>query len=261
MVEGSAREGSSRALRDARKNRRAWDADSAEYQKEHGRLLGGRQALAWGLWRIPEDELHVLGSLRGKRVLELGCGAAQWSIALAGRRARPVGMDNSLQQLRHARKATVSSHVRVPLVQAAAEFLPFRDDLFDIVFCDYGAMSFADPTLTVPETARVLRQGGVLAFSTTTPFLLTCWPDGADEVTTTLHTPYFGMRRAEWSADDTVDFQLPYGEWIRLFRSNGLAIEDLIEIQPPPGARTSFPGRPVKWARRWPAEMIWKVRK
>lgn len=261
MVQRSSRDGSSRALRDARRNRRAWDADSDEYQKEHGRGLSGKKALAWGLWRIPEEELRVLGSLRGKHILELGCGAAQWSIALAGRRARPVGMDNSLQQLHHARDAAGSARVRLPLVQAAAEFLPFRDDLFDIVFCDYGAMSFADPALTVPETARVLQPGGLLAFSTTTPFLLACWPDEAEEVTTTLHAPYFGMRRMEWSADETVDFQLPYGEWIRLFRRNGLAIEDLIEIQPPRGARTSFPGRPAKWARRWPAEMIWKVRK
>ena len=224
-------------------------------------MLRGPRAMAWGLWRIPEEELRVLGSVRGKRVLELGCGAAQWSIALAGRRARPVGMDNSMKQLLHARSDSASVRARLPLVQAAAERLPFRDGVFDVVFCDYGAMSFADPALTVPEAARVLRPGGRLAFSTTTPFLLACWPDEAAEVTRELHYPYFGMRRAEWSADDTVDFQLPYGEWIRLFRNSGLSIEDLLEIQPPPGARTTFPGRPLRWARKWPAEMIWKVRK
>jgi len=38
-------------------------------------------------------------------------------------------------------------------------------------------------------------------------------------------------------------------------------IEDLIEIQPPKNARTTYPGRPLSWARQWPAEMIWKVRK
>jgi SAM-dependent methyltransferase len=250
-----------RALRDARRNRRAWDTDSEEYQREHGRVLGGKQALAWGIWRIPEQELKVLGNVRGKRILELGCGAAQWSIALAERRARPVGLDNSFNQLLHARRSTKSLRGRVPLVEADAEFIPFRDASFDVVFCDYGAMSFADPALTVPEAARVLRAEGLLAFSATTPFLNACWPDGSDEVTRTLHNPYFGMRRAEWSADKTVDFQLPYGEWIRLFRKYDLSIEDLIEIKPPKGARTTFPGRPSSWARRWPAEMIWKVRK
>ncbi len=38
---------------------------------------------AWGVWRIPETELGVLGDVSGLDVLELGCGAAQWSIALA----------------------------------------------------------------------------------------------------------------------------------------------------------------------------------
>lgn len=249
-----------RLLSDARRNQRAWDEASADYQREHGRLLGGEKAMAWGLWRIPERQLKVLGPVRGKRVLELGCGAAQWSIELRRRGAAAVGLDNSFQQLLHSKEGRRAA-AAPPVVLADAEVLPFRDQSFDIVFCDYGAMSFADPEVVVPGVARVMRSGGLFAFSTTTPFLAMCWPDDADEVTTTLHRPYFGMKRAIWSADDTVDYQLPYGEWIRLFRSSGFAIEDLIEVQPPPGSRTSFPGRPLRWSRRWPAEMIWKVRK
>lgn len=252
---------SDRAVNDARRNRRAWDADSDAYQEEHGRALTGQFALAWGIWRIPESELHVLGNMRGKRVLELGSGAAQWSIALKSRRAQPVALDNSLRQLFHAQTAATSAGVRLPLVNAAAEFLPFKDGSFDVVFCDYGGMSFADPFLTVPEVARVLGPEGLFAFSTTTPFLVACWPDGTDAVSPMLRVSYFGMHRARWSADDTVDFQLAYGEWIRLFRKNGFSIEDLIEIRPPARARTTFGGRPLRWARRWPAEMIWKVRK
>jgi SAM-dependent methyltransferase len=251
----------SRAVRDARANRRAWDAESDAYQRKHRRVLTGAHALAWGVWRIPEKELKVLGNVRGLRILELGCGAAQWSIGLAKRRARPVGLDGSHAQLLHARKGARSSRTRIPLVQADGAFLPFRGSSFDIVFCDYGAMSFADPLLTVPEAARVLRSGGLLAFSTTTPFLQMCWPDGEEKVGPTLKAGYFDIHRVKWSADGTVDFQLPYGEWIRLFRDNGFSVEDLIEIRPPKGARSTFPGRPLSWARKWPAEMIWKVRK
>jgi SAM-dependent methyltransferase len=250
-----------RELRDARRNRRAWDEGSDDYQREHGRALAREDALAWGLWRIPERELGVLGDVRGKSVLELGSGAAQWSITLRARGARPVALDVSHRQLLHARRGAAAKRRRVPLVQAAAERLPFADGSFDVVFCDYGGMSFADPALTVPEAARVLRPGGLLAFSTTTPFLFVCWPNDSHSVTRRLHSSYFGMRRGVWPADDTVDYQLPYGEWIRLFVRNGLAVEDLIEIRPPEGARSSFPGRPLSWARRWPAEMIWKVRK
>ena len=250
-----------RALRDSRRNRRAWDADSDDYQRQHRRTLAREGGLAWGLWRIPERDLKVLGGVGGKRVLELGAGAARWSIALAKRRARPIALDNSYRQLQHAQESLKSSRLRLPLVQAAAEYLPFRDESFDIVFCDYGGMSFADPHATIPEVARVLRPRGLLAFSTVSPFLYVCWPANEENVTRTLHNSYFGMGRAEWPSDDTVDFQLEYGEWIRLFVRNGFVIEDLIEVRPPSGARTTYPGRPLSWARRWPAEMIWKVRK
>ncbi len=59
-----------------------------------------------------------------------------------------------------------------------------------------------------------------------------------------------------------VDFMLPYGEWIRLFRANGFVIEDLVEIRPAEDATSSYYGDVFRdWARRWPAEQIWKVRK
>jgi len=47
-----------------------------------------------------------------------------------------------------------------------------------------------------------------------------------------------------------------YGDWIRLFRQNGLAVEDLIELQAPEGAVTTYDDDVAEWARRWPAAAI-----
>src|SRR5437016_8849768 len=88
----------------ALKNRAMWEASSDSYEQHHARALSGEKAMAWGMWRIPEADLHILGEVAGKDVLELGCGAARWSIALAGRGARPVGLDFSARQLQHARR-------------------------------------------------------------------------------------------------------------------------------------------------------------
>src|SRR6185312_7130045 len=135
---------------DAAKNRAHWDTQSDAYQRAHAAQLntfGGH----WGVWALPEAELRVLGDVRGKDVLELGCGGAQWSIALARQGARPVGLDNSGRQLRHARRLSREAGALIPLVQSPAEQLPFTDACFDIVFCDHGGMSFADPQRTVPE--------------------------------------------------------------------------------------------------------------
>ena len=67
----------------------------------------------------------------------------------------------------------------------------------------------------------------------------------------------------QWDANDPAfEYQLPYGEWIRLFRTNGFVIEDLIELRPAADATTGYDQyATLEWARDFPAEQIWKVRK
>jgi SAM-dependent methyltransferase len=243
-----------------RHNREFWDADADDYQAVHGGDLAGR-ALAWGAWRIPESELGVLGDVGGLDVLELGCGAGQWSVALAARAARPVGLDQSLGQLKHAVANRDAARVAVPLVAASGEAVPFRDASFDVVFCDHGAMSFCDPRVTVPEVARLLRPGGLLSFAQTSPLLYLTWDERRERQDTKLHRSYFGLGRLELG-DGTIDFQIPHGEWFRLFREHGLSVEDFIELRPGEDATTTYDDfAPHAWARRWPAEQVWKVRK
>jgi SAM-dependent methyltransferase len=244
-----------------RRNRARWDTKSAEYQRRNAPLLD-LPFLGWGLWHLPESELQVLGDVRDKTLLELGCGAAQWSIALAREGARPVGLDASMNQLKAARPLMAQNGVTVPLVHADAERLPFRDASFDVVFCDFGAMLFADPYRTVPEAARVLRPGGLFAFTTTTPFAEICWSDQRQQYAETLHRDYFGLHAIDDTADGMTLFLLPYGEWIRLFRRSGFVVEDLIEPRPPADAISTYRNADeLAWARRWPMEQLWKVRK
>jgi SAM-dependent methyltransferase len=241
-------------------NRAFWDRQSDEYQERHREFIG-RSELRWGTWQVPEAELEVLGDVSGKDVLELGCGAAQWGVLLAQAGARMVGLDNSARQLEHARERMAAAGVDFPLVHSAAEDMPFPDESFDVVFCDHGALSFADPLVVVPEVARVLRPGGLLAFSHATPFSWLCWDEEADSVVDRLVVPAFGMHRDEES-DGSVHFNLMYGDWVRLFRGNGFAIEELIEIRPAEGAESTYESaEETAWARRWPKEEIWKVRK
>ena len=71
-----------------RRNRANWNREADDYQREHGSQLNRFDRPAWGTWGIPESELDILGDVDGKRVLELGCGGGQWSIALARRGSR-----------------------------------------------------------------------------------------------------------------------------------------------------------------------------
>jgi ubiquinone/menaquinone biosynthesis C-methylase UbiE len=241
------------------KNRNYWDEASGDYQRQHGAALLA-EPLAWGVWRISEAEINVLGDLNGLNVLEFGCGGAQWAAALAQRGVSVIGMDLSSGQLAHARRLVAQTGVNLPLVQASAENVAFRDGAFDVIFCDHGAMSFADPYRTVPEAARLLRPGGLLAFCMSSPFLDICYDPTSDVAAQRLYLPYFGLHRLEDAFH--VTFQLSYGDWIRLFRHHGLMVEDLIELRPKADATTTYAWyAPREWARRWPAEQIWKVRR
>jgi SAM-dependent methyltransferase len=241
----------------AARNRAAWDAYADEYQRLHSAQLDASGGDAWGMWQQPEASLGVLGDVSGLDVLELGCGAARWSAALARRGARCTALDLSPRQIELAR-ATVAG-LDVTLVEASAEDVPLPDASFDVIFTDHGAFTFADPLLVMPQCARLLRPGGLLAFSMMTPIVDLVWPLDVDDPTQCFVRDYFDLR----SGDDgrTVGFQLPYGAWVRLFREHGFVIEDLIELRPPAGAVSSYrSAAATEWARRWPIEHIWKAR-
>jgi len=249
---------------DVRINLASWEADSEDYQRRNREQLNRWDRLGWGVWDIPEDRIGALGDVAGLDALELGCGACQFGIKVAMRGARVTGLDFSANQLAAAGPNFVETGVRLPLVRASAEEIPFVDASFDLVFCDHGAMSFTDPAVSIPACARVLRPGGLLVFDINTPFISVCWGDDDAPPGRELRRPYFDSRRRviEDESGPLVEIRPTYGEWIRLFRASGLTIEDLIELRPPADADTTYTDyAPLDWARDYPGEHIWKVRK
>ncbi len=244
------------------RNRVAWDRWAADYA---GPGLRNWEAPdpTWGIWSVSEEQLGVLPpELAGLDSIELGCGTAYVSAWLARRGARPVGLDNSAAQLETARLLQERFGLRFPLVHASAEHAPFADGSFDLAISEYGASIWCDPYAWIPEAARMLRPGGQLIFLVNAIQLILTCPDEDDlPATDRLLRPYFGMHRFQWIGTDSVEFHIGHGDMIRLLRGCGLEVEDLIEVQPPPGASTRHPIATIEWARQWPSEEIWKARK
>jgi SAM-dependent methyltransferase len=242
-------------------NRVSWDADAHNWV-ERGRTSWAAEEITWGIWNVPESELRLLPEIRGLDVVELSCGTGYVSSWLSRRGARPVGLDNSARQLATARMFQDEFGIRFPLIHGDAERAPLRDGSFDLAISEYGAAIWADPYRWIPEAARLLRPGGHLIFLGNGTIFMLCVPEEADvPATTQLLRPYFGMHRFDWPDDESVEFHLGYGDWIRLLRANDFEVEDLIEIQPPEGSTSTFPYATLDWARRWPTEEIWKARK
>jgi len=241
-------------------NREAWNRQADSYAVAGEREWASEPV--WGLWGIPEKDVGFFPDLDGRDVLEDGCGTGYVSAWVARRGGRPIGLDNSPAQLATARRLQQEHNLRFPLVHGIAERLPFRDKSFDVVLSEYGAAIWSDPYLWIPEASRVLRPGGDLVFLGNSALLMLCAED--DETVAAgnaMLRDYFGMHRFEWPDDDGVEFHLGHGDWIRLLAANGFAVIDLVEPRPAADATTDYQFVTTEWARRWPAEEIWKARK
>jgi SAM-dependent methyltransferase len=242
------------------RNRAFWDAYAPEWVDAGVRNWSAAEP-SWGIWGTPEEDLHLLDGVAEKDVIELGCGTAYVSAWLSRLGARPVGIDNSAAQLETARRLQAEHGVDFPLIHGIAEAVPYPDASFDMAISEYGAAIWADPYLWIPEASRLLRPGGRLVFLVNGYIQILCEPDSDDPATDRLLHPQFGKYRFEWSSDESVEFHLPHGEWIRLLHANRFEVDELTEIQAPVNgaARHAYVTR--EWARLWPSEEIWKARK
>jgi len=244
-------------------NRKNWDEDAPNWV-EGGRENWAQDEPSWGIWSVPESELHLLpDDLRGLDAVELGCGTGYVSSWMSRRGARVVGIDNSREQLRTARMFQKEFGVQFPLIHADAEHAPLGAESFDFAISEYGAAIWCDPYRWIPEAARLLRPGGRLVFLANSVFMMLTTPDLEVDgpARECFLRDYFGMHRFEWTDYPSVEFHLPHGELIRLFRATGFEVEDLIEVRPPEGSTTRHPLATLEWSRRWPCEEVWKVRK
>jgi SAM-dependent methyltransferase len=144
-------------------NAAAWDRHAATYQA--GAQLPTDVA-HYGPDIPNEAALRLCGRLEGKRVLELGCGGAQCSIAFAKQGAKCIGVDFSAEQLAFARRLVAREGVRVELHHGDLADLAFiQADHVDLVFSAYAFGYVEDLDRVFRQVHRVLKPESSLVFS------------------------------------------------------------------------------------------------
>jgi 2-polyprenyl-3-methyl-5-hydroxy-6-metoxy-1,4-benzoquinol methylase len=140
-------------------------------QPRYGRAM---QAYYEDLWeRLPDDlrppdlerrRRFLLAHVRpGLRVLDLGCGAGEFTVALARAGANVIGVDVAEAALRRARARDPSLDLRLAPIEGP---LPLPDNSFELVWASEVIEHVADTAPWLSEIRRVLVPRGMLLLTT-----------------------------------------------------------------------------------------------
>ena len=115
--------------------------------------------------------VRFAGVRAGQRVLDVGCGTGVVAITAVYAGAKVIGLDLTPELLERARENARIGEIEVDWHEGDAEELPFGDREFDVVLSQFGHMFAPRPDVCIAEMLRVLKPGGMIAFSTWPPEL------------------------------------------------------------------------------------------
>jgi ubiquinone/menaquinone biosynthesis C-methylase UbiE len=104
--------------------------------------------------------LEMVGDVRGRQILDIGCGDGSLAVCLAQRGAIVTGVDPSEVMIKAARMRAERAGVDVTLCVGRAEALPFGLGTFDLVMAVTVLCFVRDPGRMFAEAGRVLASGG-----------------------------------------------------------------------------------------------------
>ena len=112
---------------------------------------------------LTQPLLATLGDVRGRRVLDVGCGCGGTTLALAKAGANATGVDVSTPMLELARRRAAVARLDANFVLADASSHRF-ERRFDALFSRFGVMFFADPVAAFANLRRALETRGAVAY-------------------------------------------------------------------------------------------------
>lgn len=136
-----------------------------------------QQKVAWSNFMLFENMTGIVaprlvsfaGIKAGAKVLDVGCGTGVVGLTAARRGAQVTGVDLTPELVARAKENSALIGIEAEWRQGDAEALPLADATFDFVVSQFGHMFAPRPDVAIREMLRVLKRGGVIAFSTWPP--------------------------------------------------------------------------------------------
>lgn len=214
-------------------NSEAWNKHSERYQEGANFSY---EVIDFGYENcLTDNDLNLIGNVDGESILELGCGGANCSIALAKKGANVTAIDISEKQLEFASKNALREDVKINFIQSSMEDLEkFEDESLDKVvsICALPYVKNLDKVLS--NVYRMLKKGGEFILSMDHPMF---YPLAATTVwkSEELDNNYFysGESRWKWDLNDEFEFvsyRRPLDEFINKCIDNGFVLKRFHEL-------------------------------
>ena len=238
-----------------------WEGQSKDYQKECNIPID----IHYGPGSPNEKHYKLLGNIKGKKILEIGCGGAQCSIAMAKKGAKVTGIDISEEQLKFAKKLAEKNKVNIDFYQGDIRNLKqIKSNSQDIVFSAFALQYVDNLKKCFNEIHRVLKKKGLFIFSLDHPFSRTI-----NSKTLKIKESYFKIGKfVEIFSDKTkkfVAYNHTISELHNLLVGEKFIVERIIE----PDSRKKYSYDPwygiwdynPKFLKMFPPTIIFKARK
>lgn len=245
----------------SKETKKWWEYSSQYYQKECKIPID----VHYGPGSPNENHFKLLGNVKNKKILEIGCGGAQCSIAFAKQGAKVIGIDISNEQLKFAKALSEKNKVKIKFYQGDIKKIPrIKSNSQDVVFSAFALQYVDDLSFCFKEVYRVLKRRGLFVFSLDHPFFRT-----VDSKTLKLKNSYFETGRlVETFSDPTKKFVMythTISELHNKLVKSGFVVEKIIE----PDSRKRYTFDPwyglwdytPKFLKMFPPTIIFKCKK
>ncbi len=202
---------------------------------EMPRSIGGlEEAGEWPAFR------ELLPDLRGKRVLDLGCGFGWHCHYAVQQGARSVtGVDLSKKMLARARATT--NDARITYIRSAIEDIEFDADQFDLAISSLALHYVGCFETVCRKVHRCLAAGAAIVFSVEHPIFTClaaqqwCLSQGGQR----RHWPvdnYFqeGARNTQWMTDNVIKYHRTTATYVNALIGGGFSLRRVLEPAPLP---------------------------
>lgn len=213
----------------------AWDRASSLYLERRG---SDTRSVSYGNLAPSENELRLLGDLRGLRVLDIGCGGGENAISCARAGAEVTGVDISDVQLQAARNLAQRQGVAVEWLHGESRLLEkWAGAPFDLVLAIQVLPYIEQPAALLATCRRLLRPGGRLVVSFDHPLRNCFWDREVNELSPYPVRSYFDTQPLYWSFATGVPMAAhhqPLSQWVGWVAAAGLHLQQLVEAAAPP---------------------------